>query len=159
LPRLGVARKLSRDLLIALPWFGVRRGSLLALAGVLEGVAGVGFIFLADRNSAGWLFSLSDTSSIFSSLRFVLAVATVASLGRTIRILPVDVGPGRWLDVEQVNKDGCLPKLMGRPDSKENWRGFETTSPPNSSRREGEVLGEFPSPGRIERSAASFSVG
>jgi hypothetical protein len=111
-----VARKLSLDLLIALPRFGVRPGSLLALAGVFEGVAGIGFIFLADRySSAGWLFSLSDASSIFSSLRFVPSAADVTLLGRTIRILPVDVGPGGRSDIEHVNSDNYLLTKVDRP--------------------------------------------
>jgi hypothetical protein len=52
LPRLGVAKKASRDLLIPLLRPGVQRGSLLEAVGVFEGVAdvaGVGFIFFADR--------------------------------------------------------------------------------------------------------------
>jgi hypothetical protein len=67
LPRLGVAKKASRDLLMALPRPGVWRGSLLEAVGVFDGVAGVagvGFIFLADRysSSAGPWFSLSEVS-------------------------------------------------------------------------------------------------
>jgi hypothetical protein len=49
LPRFGVAKKASRDMLIPLLRPGVRRGSLLEAVGVFEGVAGVGFIFFADR--------------------------------------------------------------------------------------------------------------
>lgn len=61
--RLGVARKASRDLLMALP--GLRRGTLLALAGVFAGVAGVGvgLIFFTERGFSGRSsFSLSDVS-------------------------------------------------------------------------------------------------
>lgn len=95
LPRLGVARKASRDLLIALPRFGVRRGNLLELAGVFEGVAGVAFIFFADRysSSAGSSFSLSEVSWTVSSLRFLPSTREDASLLRTIRMVPVDAEP------------------------------------------------------------------
>lgn len=92
-PRLGVARNASRDLLIALP--GVRRGSLLESAGVLDGVAGAWRIFFADRrsSSAGSLFSLSEDSSTVSSLRFVPSTSVAASLWRTLRMVPVVEGP------------------------------------------------------------------
>jgi hypothetical protein len=94
--RFGVAKKASRDLLMALPRFGVRRGSLVESAGVFEGVAGVGFTFFAERCSflAGSSFSLSDVSWTVSSLRFLPSTRDDASLLRTRRMVPVDTGPG-----------------------------------------------------------------
>ncbi len=93
--RFGVARKASRDIEIALPRAGVRRATLLALAGVLGGTEGVGLIFFAERipSSAGPLFSLSDVSSRVSSLRFFPSKREAASLLRTIRMEPAEAGP------------------------------------------------------------------
>lgn len=84
---------------MALP--GVRRGALLALAGTFAGVAGaagVGRIFFAERGfSRRASFSLSEDSWTASSLRFELSTMEGASLLRTIRIVPVVVGPGKVL--------------------------------------------------------------
>lgn len=94
LVRFGVARKASLDLLKALP--GVRRAALFALAGVFAGVDGAGIvlIFFAERGfSRRSSFSLSEDSWTVSSLRFVLATMEGASLLRTMRIVPVVVGP------------------------------------------------------------------
>jgi hypothetical protein len=80
---------------MALPRPGVWRGSLLEAVGVFEGVAGVGFIFFADRysSSAGPSFSLSEVSCTVSSFRFIPSTREDASLLRTTRIVPVDTGP------------------------------------------------------------------
>lgn len=98
--RLGVARKASLDLLIAPARPGVWRAGLLALAGAFGAGAGVRFIFLLERvsSSLGPSFSLSDVSWRVSSLRLVPSTREDASLGRTMRIVPVDTGP------EKVNE-------------------------------------------------------
>jgi hypothetical protein len=79
---------------MALPRPGVWRGNLLEPEGVFDGVAGIGFIFFADRysSSADLSFSLSEDSWTVSSLRF-LTSRVDASLLRTMRMVPVETGP------------------------------------------------------------------